>query len=36
MFKTCSVNSDVKQAREDIKDVKGVWELLSKVRFWMQ
>lgn len=31
--KTCSVNSDVKEAREDVKDVEGTWELLPKVRF---
>lgn len=33
MFKTCSVNSDVKEAREDVKDMEGTWELLPKVRF---
>lgn len=33
---TCSVNLDVKQARGDIKDMKGVWELLPQVRFWTQ
>lgn len=33
IFKTCSVNSDVKEAREDIKDMEGTRELLPKVRF---